>query len=233
MATPSSMPAAGSSPDAPFAWWGWLVLAVLACMGLGLFLVSHNPASAMIDRVTGKAHEALAQGLGQGNDSPLMVWADTMLRQFTGLTRPQCLTIGLGYALGATMLPLAVSFLLAMPSHGIFLAGGAAGGWRGTARCFAQHRLMCEAATLVLLILVLKLRLPLATAAFLLLIGLPLIRIVSTILLWILLARMHAFGALRAFLLGPPGILLAAFFSTLYSLGLALYVLLYLVALSL
>jgi hypothetical protein len=90
--------------------------------------------------------------------------------------------------------------------------------------------LICDGATLLVVALALMIPMEPTTAASMLIVFLPMIRVGSMITLWVLLARSHGFGPVRIIFLGLPNIFFGSLFSGFLAFVLALYFYAYLVA---
>ena len=92
---------------------------------------------------------------------------------------------------------------------GLIATGGAAGGWKATARAVLLNHLFADLACLAWLGLLLALKLSLLSQCFGLFGGLLLIRFIAQVWLLALVVRAHDLGALRIIFLGIPVMLIA------------------------
>jgi len=199
-------------------WWKCLLLSLSLCFILFLMSTSCNPAILAIDKFKhGITNEVLKQS-GPELHPLLGFLVGKFLDNISFSVRTQALMFGLLSSFTfLIIIPVLSSLFFALFTHLILMIGGAAGGWRMTFKSFSLHRIFCDGATLLLLILALNLQDHLTLVQFLLIVFLPLIRFGSLIFLWINLAQTHSLGAMRVIFLGIPHILLVSFFSVIVS----------------
>jgi len=212
-------------------WWAWCLAGGFACLVLFIVCLNCNPATTATDRVIGKVQSAVAQQLDPQLHPFLSVAVGFLFNRYVALTYAQMQAAGFTISFFACLLiPLGGSFMSAALGHPIFMIGGAPGGWRSTWQNFGLHRLICDGSTLLVIALALMVPMEPTTAASMLLVLLPMIRVGSMITLWVLLARSHGFGPVRVIFLGLPSIFFVSLFSGLLAFALALYFYAYLVA---
>jgi hypothetical protein len=211
-------------------WWKCALLSLLICIILLIISSSCNPAILAIDKFkNGITHEILKESAPEFSGI-----FEFILSKFFN-------SIFLSTSINATLFGLVLSFIFfitiplfsslffALISHLVLIIGGAPGGWRMTFKSFSLHRILCDGATVLLLILVLILQSQIALAKFLLIVFLPMIRFGSLIFLWINLAKNHSLGAARIIFLGIPHIVLVSFFSIIVSELIAFWFCLYII----
>jgi len=212
-------------------WWVWCLAGGFACLVLFIVCLNCNPATTATDRLVGKVQAAVAQQIDP-QLHPFLAWgAGFLFNKYLALPYAQMQAAGFTISFFACLLiPLGGSFMSAALGHPIFTIGGAPGGWRSTWQNFGLHRLICDGASLLVIALALMVPMEPTTAASMLLVLLPMIRVGSMITLWVLLARSHGFGPVRVIFLGLPSIFFVSLFSGLLAFALALYFYAYLVA---
>lgn len=227
----NSLPTASAPAGTGKYWWAWFLAGAFACFLLFLVCLNCNPATTLADRTISKLQGAIAQQLDP-QLHPLLSWGMNLLfSNYIALPYAQVQTIGLAFAFFACLfIPASSSLLSAALGHPIFLIGGAPGGWRSTWQNYGLHRFICDFATLLVIALALFAPMEPITAASILIVFLPAIRVGSMITLWVLLARSHGFGVLRIIFLGLPNIFFVSLFSSFVAFVLGLYFYAYLVA---
>ena len=229
---PPPFPSPGATTPARVAhrdWWIWLLAAAAACLFGALFFATCSPFVALANLANDKALETLHEAVDSKEHPILFSAFEIFVKKYVGLATVQLHAQSLGVGVLYTVVPFVTTLVAALVSHPIFLIGGAPGGWRGTLRSFALHRFLVEIATILIVLGTFLAPLDLVQSGLLLFIAIPFVRITGLILLWIHLARTHAFGPVRALFLGPPGILFAGLFSFAFSFVLALYAFAYLI----
>ena len=226
-------PSAGTSPapEAGKYWWAWCLAGAFACLVLFIVCWSCNPLTTAADRAIGKLQGAIAQQLDP-QMHPLLSWGmNFIFNKYVALPYAQASAAGFAFAFFVCLLiPAGCSLVSAAIGHPIFMIGGAPGGWRSTWQHYGLHRLVCDGATLLVVALALMIPMEPTTAASMLIVFLPMIRVGSMITLWVLLARSHGFGPVRIIFLGLPNIFFVSLFSGFLAFVLALYFYAYLVA---
>jgi len=202
---PSPIPTVAPAPDGKL-WWVWCLVGAFACLVLFVICLSCNPATTATDRALGKLQGMVAQQL------------DPQLHPLLS-----CFVV-------CMLLPAGCSLLSAAIGHLVFMLGGAPGGWRSTWQNFGLHRLICDAGSLLVIALALMVPMEPTSAASVLIVFLPAIRVGSMITLWVLLARSHGFGPVRVIFFGLPSIFFVSICSGFLAFILALYFYAYLVA---
>ena len=227
---PSPAPKAAPAPGGKL-WWVWCLAGAFACVVLFVVCLNCNPATTATERALGKLQGAVAQQLDP-QLHPLLSWGMSLLfSNYIALPYAQMKAIGLTFAFTVCLLlPAGCSLLSAALGHPIFMLGGAPGGWRSTWQSYGLHRLICDAGSLLVIALALMVPMEPTTAASVLIVFLPAIRLGSMITLWVLLARDHGFGPVRIIFLGLPSIFFVTVCSGFVAFILALYFYAYLVA---
>jgi hypothetical protein len=229
---PSPFPSPGATTPVRAAhrdWWIWLLAAAAACLFGAFFFAVCSPFVALANLANDKALETLHEAVDSKEHPILFSAFEIFVKKYVGLATVQLHAQSLGVGVLYTVVPFVTTLVAALVSHPIFIIGGAPGGWRGTLRSFALHRFLVEIATILFVLGIFLAPLDLVQSGLLLFIAIPFVRITGLILLWIHLARTHAFGPVRALFLGPPGILFAGLFSFAFSFVLALYAFAYLI----
>ena len=236
---PTPFPAASPVPMAAVAaqssqarfWWAWCLAGAFACFLLFIVCWNCNPATTAADRAIGKLQGAIAQQLDPQLHH-LLVWGVSLLfNTYLALPYAQMQAAGFAFAgITCLLIPAASSLLSAALGHPIFMLGGAPGGWRSTWQNYGLHRCLCDFGSLLVIAFALMAPLEPVTAASVLIVFLPMIRLGSMITLWVMLARSHGFGPVRIIFLGLPNIFLVSIFSGFLAFILALYFYAYLVA---
>lgn len=223
---PKALPAPGGK-----LWWMWCLAGAFACVVLFVVCLNCNPATTATERIWGKVQGAVAQQIDP-ESHPLLAWfANFLFNKYLALPYAQMKAFGFMFAfVTCLLLPAGCSLLSAAFAHPIFMLGGAPGGWRATWQQYGLHRFICDGASLLVIALALMAPMEPTTAASLLIVFLPIIRVGSMITLWVLLAHSHGFGPVRVIFLGLPNIIFVSFFSGLLALVLAFYFYAYLIA---
>ena len=104
---------------------------------------------------------------------------------------------------------------------GLLATGGAAGGWKATARNVLLNHLVADLTCLAWIGLLLLLKLSLLSQALFLLGGLLFLRFAAQVWLLVAIVRAHDLRALRILLLGIPALLAATLFAWLVATSLA------------
>jgi hypothetical protein len=212
-------------------WWVWWLAAAFACFVLFVVCLNCNPATTATDRALGKLQGVIAQQLDPQMYPLLCRGVSWVFNKYLALPYAQMQFVGFAFAsIACLLLPLGCSLLSSALGHPIFMLGGAPGGWRSTWQNFGLHRLICDVASLLVVILALMASMEPTTAAAVLVFFLPAIRIGSMITLLVLLARSHGFGPVRVIFLGLPSIFFVSVCSGFLAFILALYFYAYLVA---
>jgi|GEM_PF-2708223 len=224
---PVTPPSVAPVPASPFAspgpvlggqpgqdWWIWVLGALVLSFLLFCMCYSCNPATTAAENVWGKVQAGIASAIDPDLHPFLSFFMGFLFNKLFAVQYAQLKAMGLvlGFAL-FVVIPLGLSATSALLSHPVFMIGGAPGGWRATWKSFALHRVVCDGATVVLLILALALPASPGLGGSLLLFFLPVIRVASLVYLWIALAKAHAFGAMRIVFFAIPHVLISAFFS--------------------
>ena len=227
---PSPAPTVAPTPGAKL-WWVWCLAGAFACLVLFFVCLSCNPATTATDRALGKLQGMVAQQMDP-QLHPLLSWGVSLLfNKYLALPYAQMQAAGFTFAfVVCLLLPAGFSLLSAAIGHPVFMLGGAPGGWRSTWQNFGLHRLICDAGSLLVIALALMVPMEPTTAASVLIVFLPAIRLGSMITLWVLLARDHGFGPVRIIFLGLPSIFFVTICSGFVAFILALYFYAYLVA---
>ena len=227
---PSPVPKAAPAPGGQL-WWVWCLAGAFACLALFIVCLNCNPATTATDRALGKLQGMVAQQIDP-QLHPLLSWGVSLLfNKYLALPYAQMQAAGFTFAfISCLLLPAGCSLLSAALGHPIFMLGGAPGGWRSTWQSFGLHRLICDAGSLLVIALALMVPMEPTTAASVLIVFLPAIRLGSMITLWVLLARDHGFGPVRIIFLGLPSIFFVTICSGFLAFILALYFYAYLVA---
>jgi magnesium-transporting ATPase (P-type) len=212
-------------------WWVWCLAGGFACLVLFIVCLNCNPVTTATDRLVGKVQAAVAQQIDP-QLHPFLAWGVGFLfNKYLALPYAQMQAFGFTFAFFVCLLiPLGGSLFSASLGHPIFMIGGAPGGWRSTWRNYGLHRFICDGATLLVIALALMVPLEPTTAASMLIVLLPMIRVGSMIALWVLLARSHGFGPARVIFLGLPNIFFISLCSGFLAFFLALYLYAYLAA---
>lgn len=229
-AAPSPAPTVAPAPGGKL-WWVWCLAGAFACVVLFVVCLNCNPATTATDRIWGKVQGAVAQQIDP-EAHPLLAWgANLLFNKYLALPYAQMQAAGFTFAfIACLLLPAGCSLLSAALGHPIFMLGGAPGGWRSTWQNYGLHRLICDAGSLLVIALALMVPMEPTTAASVLIVFLPAIRLGSMITLWVLLARDHGFGPVRIIFLGLPSIFFVTICSGFLAFILALYFYAYLVA---
>ena len=227
---PSPVPKAAPAPGGQL-WWVWCLAGAFACLAEFIVCLNCNPATTATDRALGKLQGLVAQQIDP-QLHPLLSWGVSLLfNKYLALPYAQMQAAGFTFAfISCLLLPAGCSLLSAALGHPIFMLGGAPGGWRSTWQSFGLHRLICDAGSLLVIALALMVPMEPTTAASVLIVFLPAIRLGSMITLWVLLARDHGFGPVRIIFLGLPSIFFVTICSGFLAFILALYFYAYLVA---
>jgi hypothetical protein len=221
---------AAQSSQARF-WWAWCLAGAFACFLLFIVCWNCNPATTAADRAIGKLQGAIAQQLDP-QLHPLLAWGVSLLfNKYLALPYAQMQAAGFAFAgITCLLIPASSSLLSAALGHPMFMLGGAPGGWRSTWQNYGLHRCLCDFGSLLVIAFALMAPLEPTTAASVLIVFLPAIRLGSMITLWVLLARDHGFGPVRIIFLGLPSIFFVTICSGFLAFILALYFYAYLVA---
>lgn len=192
--------------------WAWLI--VWALLGVVLFVGLHLwQANDPVAEAAGRGVQEIERRLAELAPEELRSPASRLAAFFTDkFVRPHAevarvVTSGWGLIFGV-IIPLAMTFMGALLSHGVLtVTGGASGGWRETLRVFAFNRIIAEVLSLALVMAVIGVDWGLALKFVLLFFGLPLIRIGVSVHLTVALCEAHRLGVGRVLLLGVPGML--------------------------
>lgn len=207
-----------------------MLLSLLLCFILFLISTSCNPATLAIDKFkNGITHEILKESAPEFSGIFEIILSKFFHNFFLSTSIKASL---FGLVLSSIIfiaIPIVSSSFFALSSHLFLMIGGAPGGWRMTFKSFSLHRIFCDGATLMLLILALNLQSHLSTVKFILIFILPLIRFSSLIFLWINLAHAHSIGAMRVIFFGIPHIVVVSFFSVIVSELIAFWFCLYVI----
>jgi hypothetical protein len=211
-------------------WWKFTLLSLCLCFLLFVIGTSCNPAILAMDKFkSGITNEVLKESAPELNPF-LGLLIGKFLDNLSFPLRTQASLFGLlSSFVFLIIIPILSSLFFALFSHLILMIGGAPGGWRMTFKSFSLHRVFCDGATLLLLILALNLQAHLTLVQFLLIVFLPLIRFGSLIFLWINLAQTHSLGPMRVIFLGIPHIVTVSFFSIIVSELIAFWFCLYII----
>jgi hypothetical protein len=228
--SPAAAPAVAPAPGGKL-WWAWCLAGVFACFVLFIVCANCNPFTTAADRAIGKLQGAIAQQLDP-DLHPLLSWGiNLFFNKYIALPYAQASAAGFAFAFFVCLLiPAGCSLVSAAIGHPIFMIGGAPGGWRSTWQNYGLHRFLCDFASLLVIAFTMMVPMEPVTAASMLVVFLPMIRVGSMIALWVLLARSHGFGPVRIIFLGLPSIFFVSICSSFLAFILALYFYAYLVA---
>ena len=233
VAAPASLPSPCPTAQNPGGrlWWVWCLAGSFTCFVLFVVCLNCNPATTATDRAFGKLQTAIAQQIDP-QLQPLLSWGfGLFFNKYLVLPYAQMQAVGFTFAfIVCLLLPAGCSLLSPAIGHPIYMIGGAPGGWRSTWQNYGLHRFICDTGSLLVIAFALMAPMEPTTAASVLILFLPLVRVGSMITLWVLLARSHGFGPVRIIFLGLPSIFFVSICSGFLAFILALYLYAYLVA---
>jgi hypothetical protein len=215
-------------------WWKWMILSLLICATLFIISSSCNPAILALN----KFKNVVTDEILKQTDPTIHPFISEILKLFFKnlffAEYVKAESLGIVYTFTVFILiPIISSIFYAIFGHLFFMIGGASGGWSMTFKSFSLHRVMCDGATLLIIIFVLSVVPNPSSGSLILFLLLPLIRFLSLIFLWINLMNVHSFGVVRLILLGIPHIIFASLFSIFISLLVACWFYVYLLIKSL